>query len=141
MRKLEHCVSLIPGDATQHWYTTIDESLLYLHVRAAVTLFDALLQRTFNEGLAEHLPVRVLPISAEPPQDIQILVDREYKRIAELLKPNRRGRAEAQARIRALLAMESHVDPDAREVRQADVRRVKRGIKSGKHGGQVFPKL
>jgi hypothetical protein len=39
-------------DATQHWYTTIDESLLYLHVRAAVTLFDVLLQRTFNEGLA-----------------------------------------------------------------------------------------
>ena len=128
-------------DATQHWYATVDESLLYLHVRAAVTLFDSLLRRVFGESLADHLPVRVLPISAEPPQDIQFLVDREYERVAELLKPNRRGRGEAQARIRALLAMESHVDPDASDVREADVRRVVRGIKAGKSREQVFPKL
>lgn len=128
-------------DATQHWYMKVDESLLYLHVRAAVTLFDGVLQRVFDERLSEHLPMRVLPISAEPPRDIQLLVDREYERISELLKPHRRGRAEARARIRSLLAMESHVDPDASEVRQADVRRVERGIRAGNPREQVFPKL
>ncbi|MBT2551902.1 hypothetical protein [Arthrobacter sp. ISL-5] len=128
-------------DAEQHWYATVDEGLLYLHVRAAITLYDDLLDKVFGERLGDHLPARVLPISAEPPQDFQLLVDREYARIAELLHPKRRGRGEAHSRIRALLAMESHTDPDAAEIREADVRRVERGVKSGKPRAQVFPKL
>lgn len=128
-------------DAEQHWYATVDEGLLYLHVRAAVTLYDDLLFKVFGEKLGDHLPTRVLPISAEPPQDFQLLVDREYERIAQLLHPNRRGRAEAHSRIRALLAMESHTDPDAAEIREVDVRRVERGVKAGNTRAQVFPKL
>ena len=128
-------------DAEQHWYATVDEGLLYLHVRAAITLYDDLLFRVFQERLGDHLPARVLPISAEPPQDFQLLVDREFSRIADLLHPSRRGRGEAHSRIRALLAMESHTDPDAAEIREADVRRVERGVKSGKPRTQVFPKL
>jgi hypothetical protein len=128
-------------DAEQHWYATVDEGLLYLHVRAAITLYDGLLHKVFGERLGDHLPARVLPISAEPPQDFQLLVDREYARIAELLHPKRRGRGEAHSRIRALLAMESHTDPDAAEIREADVRRVERGVRSGKPRAQVFPKL
>jgi hypothetical protein len=46
--------------------------------------------------------LRVLPIGTEPPQDFQTFVDREYSNIAELLKPGRRARAEADARVRAL---------------------------------------
>ncbi|MFD7545523.1 DUF3644 domain-containing protein [Pseudarthrobacter sp. NPDC059871] len=128
-------------DAEQHWYATVDEGLMYLHVRAAITLYDELLHKVFGERLGDHLPARVLPISAEPPQDFQILVDREYKRIEELLHPNRRGKAEAHSRIRALLAMESHTDPDAAEIREADVRRVERGVRAGRPRTQVFPKL
>jgi hypothetical protein len=128
-------------DAEQHWYATVDEGLLYLHVRAAITLYDELLHKVFGERLGDHLPTRVLPISSEPPQDFQLLVDREYSRIAELLHPKRRGRGEAHSRIRALLAMESHTDPDAAEIREVDVRRVERGVRSGKPRTQVFPKL
>ncbi len=42
-------------DDEQHWFTTVDEGLLYLHTRAAVTLFDELLFRAFRERLADHL--------------------------------------------------------------------------------------
>ncbi len=91
-------------DDEQHCFTVIDEGLLYLHSRAAVTLFDDLLHRSFGERLADHLPLRVLPIGSEPPQDFQTLVDREYANVAALLKPHRRARAEAVARLRALLA-------------------------------------
>lgn len=128
-------------DAEQHWYATVDEGLLYLHARAAITLYDELLHKVYEERLGDHLPARVLPISAEPPQDFQLLVDREYARVIELLHPKRRGRGEAHSRIRALLAMESHTDPDAAEIREADVRRVERGVRSGKSRAQVFPKL
>lgn len=127
-------------DDEQHWYAIVDEGLLYLHARAAVTLFDDLLQRIFDQRLADFLPVRVLPIGTEPPQDFSTLVKREYENIAELLRPGRRARAEAEGRIRALLAMESHVDPDSR-VSSTDVRRVMKGITDGKPSDLVFPRL
>jgi hypothetical protein len=127
-------------DEEQHWYTIVDEGLLFLYTRAGVTLFDDLLYRAFQERLADHMPLRVLPVGTEPPQDFQTLVDREYSNIADLLRPGRRARAEADARVRALLAMEAQVDPDA-EVSDADVRRVVRGIQDGKPRTAVFPQL
>lgn len=128
-------------DAEQHWHLVVDEGLLYHNARAAVTLFDDLLQRVFNEHLSKYIPSRVLPISAEAPMALDLLVDREFQRIAELLKPGRRATAEAKARVRALLATEAIADADAAEVREDDVRRVTRGIRDGKTRQQVFPKL
>lgn len=51
-------------DQEQHWFADISEGLLYAHVRAGVTLFDELLHRTAKEHLVDHIPTRVLPISA-----------------------------------------------------------------------------
>jgi hypothetical protein len=127
-------------DDEQHWYNEVDEGILFLHVRAAVTLFDDLMYRVFAERLADHLPRRILPISVEPPQDFQILVDREYANIAQLLQPGRRAGAEARARIRTLLAMEAHNEPDTK-VSDTDVSRVEKGIRAGKERDQVFPRL
>jgi hypothetical protein len=127
-------------DDEQHWFNEVSEQLLYLHARAGVTLFDDLLQRAFGDRLAEFLPVRVLPVSAAPPQDLAIILDEEYNQIAELLRPGRRARHQARARIRTLLAMEAHVDPEAR-VSSKDVDRVERGIRDGSSRGQVFPRL
>jgi hypothetical protein len=127
-------------DDEQHWYNDVSEGLLYLHARAAVTLFDDLLFRAFKQRLADHLPNRVLPVSTEVPQDILALVDSEYANIAELLKPGRRAREDARAKIRTLLALEAHVAEDTK-VSDSDVNRVEKGIKDGKTRQQVFPKL
>lgn len=127
-------------DDEQHWFNDVSEGLLYLHARAAVTLFDELLFRAFKQRLADHLPNRVLPVSTEAPQDILVLVDSEYANIAELLKPGRRARGDARAKIRTLLALEAHVAEDTK-VSDSDVNRVESGIKAGKTRQQVFPKL
>ena len=127
-------------DDEQHWFNDVSEGLLYLHARAAVTLFDGLLFRAFKQRLADHLPNRVLPVSTEAPQDILTLVDREYANIAELLKPGRRARGDARAKIRTLLAIEAHVAQDTK-VSDSDVNRVENGIRAGKTRQQVFPKL
>ncbi len=127
-------------DQEQHWLTVVDEDWLYLYTRAGVTLFDDLLHRVFADRLADHLPTRVLPVGTEPPADFQTLVDREYTKIAGLLQPGRRARAEADGRVRALLAMEALVDPEV-EVSEADVRRVVRGIQADKPRAAVFPAL
>lgn len=128
-------------DGEQHWHQVVDEGMLYLHARAAVTLFDDLLSRVWRQRLADHLPLRVLPISSEPPQGLDLLVDREYKRIAELLKPGRKATAEAKGRIRTLLATEALTDPAAVEISEADVSSVVKGVRQGMTREQVFPKL
>jgi hypothetical protein len=127
-------------DDEEHWHSTLSEGLLYAHVRAGVTLFDDLLRRCFNERLLDHLPHRVLPISAEPPKAIQLLIDEEYTQIADLLQPRRRRRPEARARIRSLLALEAHAVDDV-IISQQDVNRVERAIKQGTARAAVFPRL
>ena len=127
-------------DDEQHWFNEVSEGLLYLHTRAGVTLFDDLLSRAFKQKLADHLPNRVLPISTEAPSDFLSLVDSDFALVKELLKPGRRARDEARARIRSLLALEAHVEEDMK-VSDSDVNRIERGIKTGKTREQVFPKL
>lgn len=127
-------------DDEQHWFNVVSEQLLYLHVRAGVTLFDELLQRVFANCLADHLPHRVLPVSVDPPRDLTLVLDEEYSQIAALLHPGRRARHEARARIRTLLAMEAHTDPET-EVSEANVNRVERRIKNGEARARVLPHL
>jgi hypothetical protein len=127
-------------DDEQHWFNEVSEQLLYLHARAGITLFDDLLQRVFGEHLADNLPSRVLPLSVDPPRDLTVLIDEEYSQIAALLAPGRRAAHEARARIRTLLALEAHVEPEAR-VSTKDVGRVEKGIKAGQSRPAVFPRL
>lgn len=127
-------------DDEQHWFNIVDEQVLYLHARASVTLFDDLLHRIFGERLADHLPHRVLPLSTTAPEELQLLIDREYSQIKALLAPGRRQRHEARGRIRTLLAMEAHVEPDTR-VSAKDVYRVEKGVRAGRDRSDVFPKL
>jgi len=127
-------------DDEQHWFNLVSEQVLYLHARAGITLFDDILDRVFGERLADHLPHRVLPLSADPPQDLVLLLDEEYSQIRQLLAPGRRARHEARARIRTLLAMEAHVSEDAR-VSSRDVDRVERAVRTGEARGNVFPRL
>lgn len=127
-------------DDEQHWLAMVNEGLLYLHTRAAITLFDEVLERVFHEQLADHLPERVLPISTRPITDVEVLVDEQYSQIRDLLRPGKRRRIEARAMLRGLLAMEGHVSEDAR-VSEKDVNRVERGVREGKPIEQVFPRL
>jgi hypothetical protein len=127
-------------DDEQHWFNIVPEQILYLHVRAGVTLFDDILQRVFGEGLAAYLPVRVLPVSVDPPRDLALVLDEEYSQIRALLQPGRRARHEARARIRTLLAMEAHAEPDT-VVSNKDVDRVEKGIRGGDSRDEVFPRL
>jgi hypothetical protein len=94
-------------DAEQHWILVTEEDVLYLHARGLVTAVDEVLKGVFSDDLTSHLPVRVLPVSAETPSDIDFLVDREFRKIAELLAPGRRARDEARGRIRTLLFLQA----------------------------------
>jgi hypothetical protein len=72
-------------DGEQHWLIVVPEDVLYLHARGFITTFDDLLKRTMDDTLADHLPDRVLPVSTQPPISFDLLVDREFSQIQELL--------------------------------------------------------
>jgi hypothetical protein len=127
-------------DAEQHWIVTVSEEILYIHTRAFVTAFDSVLKRSLDGDLATFLPTRVLPVGSRLPSDFDTLIDREYGLVAELLAPGRRAQDEARARIRTMLAMESHIADDV-EISERDVDRVVKAIKGGKAVVDVFPRL
>lgn len=127
-------------DAEQHWMIIVPEDIMFLHARGFITTFDDLLKRVLEDVLAAHLPVRVLPMCTQPPVSFDILVDREYSVIRDLLTPGRRQRDAARGRIRTLLAMESHVAEDA-QISEADINRIERAIRIGKPRADVFPRL
>jgi hypothetical protein len=127
-------------DGEQHWLIVVPEDVLYLHARGFITTFDDLLKRTMDDTLADHLPGHVLPVSTQPPISFDLLVDREFSQIQELLKPGKRQRDEARGRIRTLLAIESDV-AEGVQISEADINRVEKAIRSGKSRSDVFPRL
>src|SRR5690606_35577448 len=77
-------------DAAQHQLLDIAEGQLDGHLQSGVTLCRDLRKAVFNEGLAGHLPERVLPVSTSPPTDLTTLFDSEVEEIKKLLRPGRR---------------------------------------------------
>lgn len=127
-------------DAAQHWFVVVSEDLLYLQTRALITSFEAYLTRMLEVPLRDHIPPRVLPISTMPPGDFEFLVDREFALVNELLKPGRRARDEARARIRTMLAMEAIVTDEV-EISEHDIDRIEKGMRGGAEFTAVFPRL
>lgn len=127
-------------DAAQHWFVFVSEDLLYLQTRALITSFDAYLQRILDDALANHIPPRVLPISTMPPGDFEFLIDKEFTLVADLLKPGRRARDEARARIRSMLAMEAIVTDEV-EISERDIDRIEKAMRGGTELNAVFPRL
>ncbi len=127
-------------DAEQHWFTIVEEDLLYLHTRALITVFDSYLQRALGVDLSSRIPSRVLPVSTRPPGDFDFLIDREYRLIGELLRPGNRKRDEARARIRALLAMEGLAVEEV-QISEKDINRIEKAARAGSELSDVFPRL
>ena len=91
-------------DCATHDTIVMSEDLLWVHMRAGVSLFRRLLADQFEQNLSDVLPGRVIPVSASPPSDLGLLVENELQGIKELLAAGRRRTAEAAARLRPLLA-------------------------------------
>ena len=104
-----------------HHLLEMSEEALYLHAQATVTMFDDVLKRAFAESLGDYLPERVLPVSISPPKEMHLFMDKEFTGIRDLIAPGRHRRAEAKARIRPYLIMESALEGECRQPTDAQV--------------------
>ena len=128
-------------DAAQHSVVTVSEQTLFLQAQTAVTVFDRVLKDEFGSRLADYLPTRVLPISTEPPASLELLVDSEVSQIKELLEPRRRRTADAQARLRPLLAIDLAAAGEERTATPLEVDRAAKRLKEGRDWHEVLPNL
>ena len=126
-------------NAEQHWLLCADEDVLYLHARGLVTAFDDILKRFFQDDLSGHLPSRVLPLSTRAPKEIDFIVDREFRKIGDLLAPGRRARDEGRGRFEVARDGSHVVDEVA--VSEKDITRIENAIRDGKVAAQAFPDL
>lgn len=126
-------------DAAQHHMLEISEGQLYVHVQSGVTLFRDLLKSVFGQELASYLPSRVLPVSTLPPTDLAMLFESEVAEIEKLLKPGRRRRVEALARLRPLAILNAAIQGEKGQPSDGDLRRIGKEISQGHRWTDVFP--
>jgi hypothetical protein len=128
-------------NAAAHDSVAFSEDMLWLHVRSAVTIFSKLLEAAFKENLRDVIPSRVIPVSAQPPNDACAVIEREMQDIKEMLKPGLRRADEAKARIRPLLALDGSVDGREVAPTELELDRAVEAFRKGKAWQEVFPGL
>jgi len=134
-------LSIVDGcrDCAMHYLLDMSEGNLYLFAQASVTIFNDILQKAFGERLANYLPERVLPVSTNPPQEINLLVDKEFSQIRELLTPGKRRQAEVKAKIRPYFIMESALAGNIKQPSDGHVAKVIKRMKRGENWCSIFP--
>lgn len=125
-------------DAAQHHLLEISEGQLYVHAQSGVTLFRDLLRAVFGQELADHLPTRVLPVSTSPPTGLTVLFDSEINEIRRLLRPGKRRRIEAEARLRPLAILDSAIRGEKGQPSTRELRRIGQELMEGKNWPEVF---
>jgi hypothetical protein len=125
-------------DAAQHHLLDVSEGQLYVHIQSGVTLFRDLLKSVFGQELVTHLPNRVLPVSTSPPTSLATLFDCEIEEIKKLLRPGRRRKVEAMARLRPLAILDATIQGEKAQPSDVDLKQIGKGILAGKTWTDVF---
>ena len=125
-------------DAAQHHLLGISEGQLYINVQSGVTLFRDLLKGVFSQELVTHLPPRVLPVSTLPPTSLATLFDSEVAEIKKLLRPGRRRRIEALAKLRPLAILDGAIRGEKGQPSDRTLARLGKNVLAGKAWDDVF---
>ena len=125
-------------DAEQHYLQDISEGQLYIHVQSGVTLFRDVLLNVFDQDLSRYLPTRVLPVSVEPPADLVTLFDSQIAEIKKLLRPGRRRRIDAVAKLRPLAILDATIREETGQPSDAELKRIGANIISGITWTEIF---
>jgi hypothetical protein len=126
-------------DAAQHHLIDISEQQLYTHTQSGVTLFGDILKAVFNQDLTSRLPARVLPISTVAPADIQTFFQTETEEVKKLLRPGKRRRTEAYARLRPLAILDATIQGEKLQPSSGELQTKGRELLRGKSWEEVFP--
>lgn len=125
-------------DQAQHYLVDVSEQILYTVAQGTVTLFAELFARLFGHNLCDQLPKRVLPISVNPPRDVQVLMDDEYTQLKELLKGGTSDQTASEPRVRSLLAIDRALNRQASQVSDEELTAVTEAVQKTDNWEDVF---
>ncbi len=117
----------------------LSEQHLYIHAQAGLTLFRDVVRAVFDQDLQVHLPPRVLPLSTTPPIDLATLFEQEASEVQRLLKPGKRRKVEAAAKLRALAIVDGAMRGDRIQPTDGELRKLGESISRGTQWSDVFP--
>lgn len=126
-------------DAAQHYIVELSEQQLYLYCQAGVTLFSDLQARVFQLKLADQFPERVLPVTAQPPESLEKLMEVEFEQVKDLLRPGKRRVIEASAKLRAMAILDASLGGSRVQPSEADLNQLIGKIKTGTKWSDLFP--
>lgn len=115
-------------DQAQHYLVDVSEQFLYTIAQGTLTLFSEVLTRLFGRTLCEHFPKRVLPISINPPRDIQVLMDEEYSQLKSLLECDDHGAIRAEPRLRSLVAIDRALRQESQPVPETELQTIRQAV-------------
>lgn len=128
-------------DCATHDTIAMNDDLLWVHMRAGITVFRRLLRDELGQSLEEVLPTRVIPVSAAPPSDLTLLVEQELRAIAEINTPSSRRSVEVRARLRPLLSLDGSATGRSDRPTESEVTRAERALRAGADWRNVLPGL
>jgi len=126
-------------DAATHDVIVMNDDVLWLHLRSAVTIFRKVLLGLTGQDLTDVMPGRVLPVSASPPTEVGLVVGKEVEQIAELLRPGKRRSAEARARLLPLMSLDRAARGETEPPTEGEIARTLRAVKEGADWASAFP--
>ena len=126
-------------DAATHDVILMNDDVLWLHLRSAVTIFRKVLLSLTGQDLTDVMPGRVLPVSATPPTEVGLVVGKEAEQIAELLRPGKRRSAEARARLLPLMSLDRAARGETEPPTEAEINRTLRELKESSDWTLAFP--
>lgn len=126
-------------DSAMHHIISLSEEFFYFYAQAGVTLFNDILSKQFIKPLKDYLPERVLPISTNPPSNIDVFFDKEFSIIKKLILPRKRKRAEAIAKLRPLMILESNINVKDNLTTDYKMNELLSQLKKGKSWKDLFP--
>lgn len=126
-------------DTATHDVIVMSDDVLWLHLRSAVTIFRKVLLSLTGQDLTDVMPGRVLPVSANPPTEVGLVVGKEAEQIAELLRPGKRRSAEARARLLPLMSLDRAARGETEPSTEAEINRTLRELKESSDWTSAFP--
>ena len=126
-------------DAAQHHLLEISEQQLYLHIQSGVTLFSDLLKKVFDKNLSDYLPVRVLPISTQPPIGLEMMMKNEVEEVRKIVQPHKRKLLDARARIKSLVILDKTIKGDRTQPKISEINEALKKARARKEWYKIFP--
>ena len=125
-------------DQAQHYVVDVSEQILYTVAQSSVTLFAEVLARTFGQKLCDFVPSRVLPISTDPPKEINVLMRDEYAQLRSLLETSDKGVCPDEPRLRSLVTIDRALQLVDPHLSDADLNSIREFVKATDDWSSVF---